>query len=116
MVDTGSSNCTIWRLESREHMLACFPSLLAESGYICGGLTRMLREPTEPVFRRAATMMWPAEISHELKSTAIIHGEEKLYLNFQWVLFDEFRSASCIPPRTTTHNHHTDRWFTDIRH
>ena len=93
LVDTGSSSCTTWRLESREHMLACFPPLLAESGYTCAGLTRMLREPTEPVFRRAATLMWPAEISHELKST----GEEKLYLNFQWVLFDEF--GELHPPK-----------------
>ena len=43
LVDTGSSSCTTWRLETREHMLACFPPLLAESGYICGGLTRMLK-------------------------------------------------------------------------
>ena len=94
MVTRNDVRAKTWKATTMAEVREVFsPLLSAQSMYICAGLSRALRTASEKVVRVIATPMPSVEISW-----VDVDGIDKLYVNFQYVLWDEHGELN--PPKS----------------
>ena len=74
----------VWMLDSVPLLIATMPQLLSVSGYVCAGLTKVLRAQSEPVIRVVAVLMPNMQIQHVFS-----RGTSRTYINFAYALVSE---------------------------
>ena len=93
LVTCNNATVKTWTADTMDTVSEVFSSLLLmQSEYVCAGSSRALRTASEKVIRVVATPMPELIISWvDVKAT------DRLYINFQYVLFDE--AGEMHPPK-----------------
>ena len=73
-----------WMLDTVTLLSASMPQVLSVSGYVCAGLTKVLRVQSEPVIRMVAVLMPNMQIQH-----VCARGTSRTYINFAYALVSQ---------------------------
>jgi hypothetical protein len=93
LVTCDNATVKTWVADTSDKVTEVFsPLLLMQSEYACGGSSRALRTASDKVIRVVATPMPDLVISW-----ADVKETDRLYINFQYVLFDE--AGELHPPK-----------------
>ena len=95
LVANTPGNVSTWKLETFEGLARGFSPVMCMSHYVCAGLTRGLKEPSERVIRVVATLLPGAEVTHVI----LPRGVDRLYFNAEYVLADEM--GELHPPKNS---------------
>lgn len=93
VTDTESAKTWLFADENFDELVAFMSMLFSTQGKMSFGLTHALQTDSEKVVRSMATMMTPVEISW----VGLTRGVDRLYLNFNYVLWDQW--GGLHPPK-----------------